>query len=108
MGEVLELADHRLAAARRTIARLIADINALPEVDGLDHRPLAVAALQVAALAVEAIEDEQCWPLPEAAVIMGDAFTDLVENGPEDVNRRPKLTPDRRPILTPLSGGFLR
>ncbi len=25
-----------------------------------------------------------------------------------NVNRRPKLTPDRRPILTPLSGGFWR
>lgn len=84
MGEVLELVDHRLAAAQRTIARLATDIQLARDGDGLDHRPLALAALQVAALAVEAMADELCWPLPEAAAIMGDVLADLADSGPED------------------------
>jgi hypothetical protein len=84
MGEVLALADHRLAAAQRAVARLIADIKAGPDVDGLDYRPLALAGLEVAALAIEATIDDLHWPLPEAAVIMGKALADEVESGPED------------------------
>ena len=85
MGEVLELADHRLTAARRAIARLITDIGLAQDAhEGIDHRPLALAALQVAALAVEAMEDEECWPLPEVAAIIGEALAELADSGPED------------------------
>jgi hypothetical protein len=57
MGEVLDIGDYRLLAAQRAIERLIADLKAGPEVDGLDHRPLALAALEVAAMAIEATVD---------------------------------------------------
>ncbi len=84
MGDVLEIADYRLLAAQRAVARLIAELKAGPEVDGLDYRPLALAALEVAAMAVEATIDNLCWPLPEAAVIMGEALADIADSGPED------------------------
>lgn len=84
MGELLEIGDYRLLAAQRAIARLIADMKAAPEVDGLDHRPLALAALEVAAMAIEATVDEGFWFLPEAAILMGDALAEEAELGPED------------------------
>ena len=84
MGEVLDIADYRLLSAQQTIALLIADINDAPEEEGTGHRPIALAALQVAAMAIEAMADELCWPLPYAAEIMGEALADLADSGPED------------------------
>lgn len=85
MGEVLNVGDYRLLAAQRTITRLAADIKAArEEYGGTGHRALALGALEVAALAIEAMGDEFCWPLPEAAAIMGDALADLAEGGMED------------------------
>jgi len=85
MGEVFNVGDYSLLAAQRTVARLIADIKAAPEDDAVDqHRPLALAALEVAAMAIEAMADDLCWPLPYAAEIMGEVLADLAENGPED------------------------
>lgn len=84
MGEVIDVGDYRLLAAQRAVARLIAEIKVAPEGEGIDHRPLALAALQVAALAIKAMVDDLCWPLPEAAVIIGDVLADLADSGPED------------------------
>jgi len=85
MGELINVGDYRLLAAQRAVARLIAEIKVAPEAsEGTGHRPLALAALEVAALAIEAMADEGCWPLPEAAVIMGEALADLADSGPED------------------------
>lgn len=85
MGEVLNVGDYRLLAAQRTVTRLITDIKAVPEDYPADlHRPLALAALKVAALAIAAMGDDFDWPLPEAAVIMGEVLADLADSGPED------------------------
>ncbi|GHA85182.1 hypothetical protein GCM10009069_05380 [Algimonas arctica] len=78
------MGDHRLLAALRAVTRLIKDIKAGPEVDGLDHRPLPLAALKVAVMAIEATIDDLCWPLSEAAVIIGEALAKEADNGPED------------------------
>ena len=84
MGEVLELADHRLIAAQRAVVRLIAEVEVAPDYTGGDgHRPLALAALQVAAIALQAMADGS-WPLQKAAAIMGEALADLAEHGPDD------------------------
>ena len=53
-------------------------------IDVGDYRLLALAALEVAALAIEAMGDEGCWPLPEAAIIMGEALAEIADSGPED------------------------
>lgn len=85
MGEVRDVGDYRLLAAQRAVARLIAEIKVAPEAsEGTGHRPLALAALEVAALAIEAMGDEGCWPLPEAAIIMGEALAEIADSGPED------------------------
>lgn len=85
MGEVLNVGDYRLPAAQRAVTRLIDDMKAVPESYPADlHRPLALAALEVAALAIAAMGDEFSWPLPEAAAIMGEELAELAENGPED------------------------
>jgi len=41
-------------------------------------------------------------------MLMNDQIAHLNYNRPCGVNRRSNLTPYRRPILTPLSGGFWR
>jgi hypothetical protein len=85
MGEVIDVGDYRLLAAQRAVARLIAEIKVAPEAsEGTGHRPLALAALEVAALAIEAMGDEGCWPLPEAAIILGEALAEIADSGPED------------------------
>jgi hypothetical protein len=85
MGEVIDIGDYRLLAAQRAVARLIAEIKVAPEAyEGTGHRALALATLEVAALAIEAMGDEDCWPLQEAAVIIGEALADLADSGPED------------------------
>lgn len=85
MGEVIDMGDYRLLAAQRAVARLVSEIKVAPEAyEGTGHRALALAALEVAALAIEAMGDEGCWPLPEAAVIMSEALAEVAQNGPED------------------------
>lgn len=84
MEKVVNVGDYRLLAAQKAVTRLMAEIEAAPEGEGTDHRPLALAALKVAALAIEAMSDDFSWPLPEAAVILGEVLTDLADSGPED------------------------
>lgn len=66
----------------RAIARLIKQIKAAPEHDGIDYHFLALAGLEVAQLAISAMRHDH-WPVDEAAVILGEAMADAAHTGPE-------------------------
>lgn len=67
----------------KAIARLIAQIKASPEPQRgiMDYLDLAIAGLEVAALAMEATREHLC-PMEEAAVILGNAMAAAAVRGP--------------------------
>jgi len=66
----------------RAIARLMKQIKAAPEHDGIDYRFLALAGLEVAGLALAAMRDD-LWIVDDAAAILGDAMAEAAHTGPE-------------------------
>jgi len=66
----------------RAVARLMKQIKAAPEHDGIDYRFLALAGLEVAELALAAMRDD-LWIVDDAAVILGDAMAEAAHTGPE-------------------------
>ncbi|MDF1872001.1 hypothetical protein [Vannielia sp.] len=66
----------------QAIARLMEQIKAAPEHDGIDYHFLALAGLEVAELALAAMRDD-LWPVDHAAAILGDAMAEAAHTGPE-------------------------
>ncbi len=87
------------------------------EEPGLTHRATTQSGATYTDLRVNRVDVLQHWPAKQTTssgkrdrgpkpVVLETVKKKMVEYN--NVNRRPKLTPDRRPILTPLSDGFWR
>lgn len=72
----------RMKKHEQAIARLMKQIKAAPEHDGIDYRFLALAGLEVAGLALAAMRDD-LWIVDDAAAILGDAMAEAAHSGPE-------------------------
>lgn len=84
MGEVLETGGFEIRQLEVEIERLRTKTARVPVPDGAcDHRELAAAGLEVAQMALEAIR-EDTWPVPDAAIVIGEALADAAASGPED------------------------